>query len=414
MHGNQILTLGLGLQEPWKIIDQILETDKQPHVLRLTVKADRCAEFPCPVCGRLCKAHDFKTMTWRHLNFFQHHCYITAQVPRVRCSEHGVKRIKVPWARKGSRFTLLFEQFSMALVREMPVLAAAKIIGITDKRLWRIVQYYVSKSLVSLLLDDLTAFGLDETASKRGHKYVTVFIDLDRNDKPIIFATAGKGKGTVRAFKQFLQQHGGDPENILEVVCDMSPSFLAGLKEEFPEAETTVDWFHVVQLFTNAVDAVRRNEAKKRKLPKGIRWAVLKNAESNLTASQAKALQELNETGAFTCTAWKIKEKLRWVTKATSLRSAKWRLTHFIRHIYDTVYYEPILEPVFKALETLVRHKDQIAARWNSGHTNARLEGLNSIFQAARARARGYRNTATFITMIYLIAAPIDILLKST
>ena len=73
-----------------------------------------------------------------------------------------------------------------------------------------------------------------------------------------------------------------------------------------------------------------------------------------------------------------------------------------------------ILEPVFKALETLVRHKDQIAARWNSGHTNARLEGLNSLFQAARARARGYRNTATFITMIYLIAAPIDILLKST
>ena len=139
MHGNQILTLGLGLQEPWKIIDQILETDKQPHVLRLTVKADRGGEFPCPVCGRLCKAHDFKTMTWRHLNFFQHHCYITAQVPRVRCSEHGVKRIKVPWARKGSRFTLLFEQFSMALVREMPVLAAAKIIGITDKRLWRIV-----------------------------------------------------------------------------------------------------------------------------------------------------------------------------------------------------------------------------------------------------------------------------------
>ena len=99
------------------------------------IKTDRDTEFLCPVCGRLCKAHDFKTMTWRHLNFFQHHCYITAQLPRVRCSEHGVKRIKVPWARKGSRFTLLFEQFSMAFVREMPVLAAAKVIDIMDKRL---------------------------------------------------------------------------------------------------------------------------------------------------------------------------------------------------------------------------------------------------------------------------------------
>ena len=135
-----------------------------------------------------------------------------------------------------------------------------------------------------LLLDDLTAFGLDETASKRGHNYVTVFIDLDRKDKPVIFATPGKGKGTVRAFKQFLKEHGGNSENIFEVVCDMSPLFLAGLKEELPDAETTVDWFHVVQLFTNAVDTVRRNETKKRKLPKGTRWAVLKNAESSLTA----------------------------------------------------------------------------------------------------------------------------------
>jgi len=138
-----------------------------------------------------------------------------------------------------------------------------------------------------------------------------------------------------------LKEHSGNSENILEVVCDMSPLFLAGLKEEFPGAETTVDWFHVVQLFTNAVDTVRRNETKKRKLPKGTRWAVLKNAESSLTAEQVKALEELNRTGAFTCTAWKVKEKLRWVIKAASLRSAKWRLTHFIRHIYDTVGYVP-------------------------------------------------------------------------
>ncbi|MEF3169454.1 MAG: transposase family protein [Deltaproteobacteria bacterium] len=48
-------------------------------------------------------------MTWRHLNFFQHHCYITAKVPRVRCEGHGIRQIEVPWARKGSMFTILFE-----------------------------------------------------------------------------------------------------------------------------------------------------------------------------------------------------------------------------------------------------------------------------------------------------------------
>jgi len=74
----------------------------------------------------------------------------------------------------------------------------------------------------------------------------------------------------------------------------------------------------------------------------------------------------------------------------------------------------PILDPVFEALETVMRHKERILARWNSGHCNARLEGLNSLFQAARARARGYRNNETFITMIYLIAAPIGNIINST
>ncbi|WP_145999753.1 transposase, partial [Endozoicomonas acroporae] len=54
-----------------------------------------------------------------------------------------------------------------------------------------------------------------------------------------------------------------------------------------------------------------------------------------------------------------------------------------------------------------------ILQRWYSTYTNARMEGLNSLFQAARARAKGYRNTGTFITMIYLIASPVADILKS-
>ncbi|GAU09369.1 transposase [Desulfoplanes formicivorans] len=127
----------------------------------------------------MCKAHDFKEYTWRHLNFFQHHCYLTARVPRINCSEHGIRRVDVPWARKGSRFTLLFEQVVMSLVREMPINAVARHVGVTDKRLWRIVYHYVSKAIETLDLKDLKAIGLDETASKRGYNYITVFIDLD-------------------------------------------------------------------------------------------------------------------------------------------------------------------------------------------------------------------------------------------
>ncbi|BCO08969.1 hypothetical protein GF1_13450 [Desulfolithobacter dissulfuricans] len=136
MNSRDIISLGLGLEAPWEIKGQILDTEKVPYELRLTIKADRGAKYPCPVCGAMCKARDFKVKTWRHLNFFQHHCYITAPVPRIRCEHHGVKQITVPWASKGSKFTLLFEQAAMVLVRDKPVLTAARILEMKDKRLW--------------------------------------------------------------------------------------------------------------------------------------------------------------------------------------------------------------------------------------------------------------------------------------
>ncbi len=182
MDGNQILLLGLGIEAPWKLVDQRLDTDKQPHELHLEIKAERGARYACPVCGSECPAHDFQEKTWRHLNFFQHHCYIHASVPRVKCPEHGVKLAEVPWARKGSAFKLLFEQAALTLAREMPVNAAARIIGINDKRLWRIVQHYVEQAVTGFDLSGVQAIGLDETASKRGQNYVTVFIDLERKD----------------------------------------------------------------------------------------------------------------------------------------------------------------------------------------------------------------------------------------
>ncbi len=74
---------------------------------------------------------------------------------------------------------------------------------------------------------------------------------------------------------------------------------------------------------------------------------------------------------------------------------------------------QAVLEPVRKALETFENHLHRILQRWTSTHTNARLEGLNGLFQAARARARGYRNTTTFMTMIYLVAAPLGNLFDS-
>jgi transposase len=414
MDANDVLALGLGVTPPWRLVSQRLDTATQPNQLHLEVAAERGALFPCPACGKPCKAHDFAEFTWRHLNFFQHHCYVTAKVPRTDCPEDGVLRITVPWAREGSRFTLLFEQAALMLVREMPVLAAARIIGVTDQRLWRIVEHYVTQAVTRLDLSRLKAIGLDETAAKRGQTYVTVFIDLDAKDKPVVFVTPGRGKETVARFEAFLTEHGGRPSRIAEVVCDMSGAFLAAVGETFEDAAVTVDWFHVVQMFTKAVDDVRRAEAKHGKLPKSLRWAILKRADGRLTKAQADALAQLETSSLLTAVAWRIKEMLRWIRKAEGIQAARWRITHFLRHASQLLSDDPILAPVRKALASFENHLERILRRWTSTHSNARLEGLNGLFQAARARARGYRNTTTFATMIYLLAAPLGDLLQST
>jgi transposase len=413
--GNEILLLGLGIQSPWKLMGQHLDINKQPHELHLTVGSDRGSKYACPVCGASCAAHDFQEKTWRHLNFFQHHCYLHASVPRVKCPEHGVKLVEVPWARKGSAFTLLFEQAALTLAREMPVSAAARIIEINDHRLWRIIEHYVAKAVARFDLSSVQAVGLDETASKRGHNYVTIFIDMQRREKPVLFVTPGHGKATLRAFAAFLCEHKGQPEQILEVVCDMSGAFLSAVPRHLPNARITVDWFHIVQTFTRALDEVRKSEGRIRPLPKHLRWAVLKRGEvDRLTTNQLKAMAELLEQGLDTATAWRVKERLRWVRLATTPQAARWRITRFINYASELVGESPLLEPVRRALQTLATHAERVVRRWTSTYTNARLEGLNGLFQAARARARGYRNTETFITMIYMIGSPAGAVLKST
>ena len=302
----------------------------------------------------------------------------------------------------------------MLLVREMPVLTTARLLAMNDKRLWRIVLHYVQAAMNRLDLSSLKAFSLDETKSRRGHRYVTIFIDLDRTDRPVVFAVAGKGRQTLDAFKKHLAAHGGKAEQVMEIVSDMSAAFIAGVKAHLPNRRHAVDWFHVVQLFTRAMDEGGRAEARETKLPGASRWATLKNADGPLTERQLQALAELMSMDMQTSKAWRIKEMLRWVRKATSMRGAGWRLSSFMHVALKLVGDIDLLKPVRKALKTVEQHREAILARWVSGYNNARIEALHGVFQAAKCRARGYRNDDTFICMIYLLAAPIHNLIKST
>nr|WP_299379706.1 transposase [uncultured Halomonas sp.] len=88
------------------------------------------------------------------------------------------------------------------------------------------------------------------------------------------------------------------------------------------------------------------------------------------------------------------------------------RIAHFLNFARAAIAGKILLAPVRKALNTLEWHADRVIRRWLSRLTNARLEGVNSVFQAARSRTCGYRNESTFITMIYLIGSPVGSMLS--
>jgi transposase len=140
----------------------------------------------------------------------------------------------------------------------MPVKTISEFVGEHDTRLWRMIHHYVDQGRDAANYSPVQEVGFDETSSKRGHDYVSL-VDLAGSN--ILFTTPGKDSSTVKRFKEDLIKHGGS-ENIKQMCCDMSPAFIKGVGEQFPEAELTFDKFHIVKVVNEAVDKVRREEQK--------------------------------------------------------------------------------------------------------------------------------------------------------
>jgi transposase len=154
---------------------------------------------------------------------------------------------------------------------------------------------------------------------------------MERVSISVVFATPGKGTQTLRDFKAFLADHKGDSDNILEVVCDISPAFLSGIDKTWPNAEVTVDWFHIVQTFTRRLDELRKLEHRDKKLPKYSRWAILKKfGVPSLTANQHAGLLEFIHSNTRTSVAWVVKKKPSSIRAAKTPQAARWRITIYI------------------------------------------------------------------------------------
>jgi transposase len=395
---TDLFTSALGLQKPWQVTDATFDVTESR--LDIYIARTKGSKVNCPICAKECTVHDSKDRTWRHLNFFQYKAFIHCKIPRCSCGEHGVKQIEVPWAREGSGFTLLFEAFVMMLVRNMPVNAVAKMIGIYSDRLWRTIDHYVAVAYESIDFSDVANIGLDETSSKRGHNYITLFVDLVKSK--VLFATEGKDASTIESFKEALKKHGGEVSSIKNISCDMSPSFISGAKTYFPDAKITFDKFHVIKRINEEVDQVRREESRENDLLRGTRYIWLKNP-GNLTTKQSNQMASLSKTNIKTLRAYNIKLSLQEFYGITDFEVAE---AHLKKWFYWATHSK--LKPMIDAAYFIKRHWDGVLRYSTSRITNGVLEGINSIIQSVKRRARGYGTTKHFISMVYLVCSDLE------
>ena len=395
MRDAELFQMALGLSFPWKVMSS--DFDAQAGRLDIRIDFPRGSRFCCPTCGTSGPAYDTREMTWRHLNFFQHEAHLHARVPRVQCSRCGVKR--VPWARDGSGFTLLFEALIIAMARTMPVRTVARMVGEHDTRLWPIVHHYVETARDAADHSEVTRVAFDETAARRGHDYVTLFADLDK--RRVLFA--GKDSATVAAFAADLTAHGSDPQAVAEVCIDMSQAFIKGVTEHLPQAGITFDKFHAIAIVNEAVDKVRRSEQKSRPELKNTRYIWLKNT-TNLTGFQADTLDDLSQSNLKTARAYRIRLAFQELYSQPSGEDAE----AYLKKWYFWATHSR-LPPIIEAAKTVKRHWDGILRWFETTIANGFMEAINSLVQAAKAKARGYRSTRNLKAIIYLIAGKLEI-----
>ena len=404
MDTTDLFTLALGLNSPWTVTS--IDLDASAQQADIWIDFAPGSTFDCPTCSAGgCGAHDTTEKQWRHLDFFQHRAILHARVPRVRCPACGVRLVTVPWARPGSGFTLLFEAMVMALTTHMPVAVAARLVGETDKRLWRVVEHYVEDGIERIDCHAVERIGVDETSAKKRHDYITVFYDLD--GKRVVYVADGKNAETIEDFEQFMWDHEGNAGNIREVACDMSPAFIKGIGEHLDRAEITFDRFHVSKLLSEAVEKVRRQESKHTPTLKGSRFLWITNP-ANLDARQLRELDMLTKNHEQLAKAYRLKESFRDLYDQASYGDAEGYLRGWLADAYASG-----LKPMIKAAKTIEKHANGIL-RWHlSRITTAVMEGINSLIQAAKRKARGYRNKRTLRLMTYLIAGKLDLRLPT-
>lgn len=395
---TKLFEQSIGVTEPWYI--RSIETqDAEVHVY---VDIREGGLLPCPDCGKMCKraGYEKQERVWRHGDCLFYPCYVHCRRPRIQCPEHKAKVVDAPWARKRSRFTLLFEGYAMLILADMPILKASKILRCNEKSLTNILHYWVEKAVDEDDLSGVKCISVDETSFKRGQSYVTVVIDAEA--RRVIDVEPNRSAQQVENFSYKLEAKGGNCNNITFASSDLSPAYRSGINLCFPNAKHTVDKFHVKKVLLDAMDEVRKSEQGNHK--RGISRKLLMIPETKQSEEQRLRVEQIAKEYPKTGRAFRMVQAVDTVYASPNVMVAQERL----RQLYQWMRRSR-LEPMKKAALTIRNYNKEILNFFYSRLTNAICEGINSMIQAAKRKARGYHTFTGFSSMIYLVAAKLQL-----
>ncbi|GHU85322.1 hypothetical protein FACS1894198_3000 [Clostridia bacterium] len=296
---------------------------------------------------------------------------------------------------------MLFEAYAMLLAQKLPIEQARKFLRISHTSLSAIVRHYVDKNVAADDLSSVSAICVDETSLKRGQSYVTVV--GDSVNRRVIDVENGRGAEQVVEFSLKLEEKGGNCNKIMCATSDMSSAYLSAIQACFPKATRIIDKFHVSKLMRQAMNKVRHEEQGKLSKRKKAGRKLLMLPENNMTEEQRARANEICKQYPHTGRAFRMVQAFDTFYRSRDLNEAQEQFGKLISWLKRSR-----LKPMKHVAKTLVMHKDAILAYFLTRLTNAMAEGMNSLIQAGKRKARGFKTFKGYSTMIYLTCSKIN------
>ena len=392
----------LGVAAPWRVTDVELREDEVEVLIEHSGEGLRC-----PKCNAACGRHDRRRRSWRHLDTCQLKTILSAEIPRVRCAEHGVCQIDVPWAEPGSRFTAMFECLAIDWLGEASITAVARRLRCSWDEMAGIQGRAVARGLARRKDESIEHLAVDETSFQKRHEYVTVVTDAGNGGR-VLYVADGRGNDTLDGF--FWETEWEIVRDLKSISMDMWPPYINAARDHIPDADERIcfDRFHVAARLNDAVNDVRK--AENRTLGKSgddrlkrSRYLWLRNPE-NMNDEQRGRFETLRDSTLQVARAWAIKETARGLW---DYRTRGWALRAWKRWLGWVARCR--LEPIKRAGRTIRTHLWGIINAIVLGRTNARAESTNAKIQRVKRMACGFRNRERFRTAIYFHLGRLDL-----